>query len=37
MTEPDELAAAITTHLKNALEGIEAFSEELSGPSEELA
>lgn len=29
MTEPDELATAITTHLKNALEEIEAFSEEL--------
>jgi type I restriction enzyme M protein len=35
MTEPDELAAAITTHLKNALEEIEAFSEELA--SEEVA
>jgi type I restriction enzyme M protein len=30
MTKPDELAAAITTHLKNALEEIEAFSEELN-------
>jgi type I restriction enzyme M protein len=30
MTEPDELAAAITMHLKNALEEIEAFSEELT-------
>lgn len=30
MTEPEELAAAITTHLKNALEEIEAFSEELT-------
>jgi type I restriction enzyme M protein len=29
MTEPEELAAAISTHLKNALEEIEAFSEEL--------
>jgi len=29
MTEPDELASAITTHLRNALEEIEAFSEEL--------
>ena len=37
MTEPDELAAAITTHLKNALEEIEAFSEELAAPSEEVA
>jgi hypothetical protein len=33
MTEPDELAAAITGHLKAALEEIEALSEEL--PSEE--
>jgi len=30
MTEPEELAAAITMHLKNALEEIEAFSEELA-------
>jgi type I restriction enzyme M protein len=30
MTEPEELAAAITLHLKNALEEIEAFSEELA-------
>jgi type I restriction enzyme M protein len=30
MTEADELAAAITTHLRNALEEIEAFSEELA-------
>jgi type I restriction enzyme M protein len=37
MTEPDELAAAITTHLKNALEEIEAFSEELAAPTEEVA
>ena len=29
MTEPDELAAAICTHLKNALEEIESFTEEL--------
>src|ERR1019366_7026413 len=35
MTEPDELAAAITTHLRSALEEIEAFSEELT--SEEVA
>jgi type I restriction enzyme M protein len=34
MTEPDELAAAIITHLKNALEEIEAFSDELA--SEEV-
>jgi type I restriction enzyme M protein len=34
MTEPEELAAAISTHLKNALEEIEAFSEEVSTPSE---
>jgi type I restriction enzyme M protein len=32
MTEPDELAAAIAAHLKNALEEIEAFSEELGEP-----
>lgn len=30
MTEPEELAAAITMHLKNALEEIEAFGEELA-------
>jgi len=36
MTEPDELAAAITTHLRNALEEIEVFSEELS-QNEEVA
>lgn len=30
MTQADELAAAITTHLRNALEEIEAFTEELS-------
>jgi type I restriction enzyme M protein len=36
MTEPDELAAAVTTHLKNALEEIEAFSEELIAPNEEV-
>ena len=29
MTEPEELAAAITTHLKSALEEIEAFADEL--------
>ena len=34
MTEPDELAAAITTHLKNALEEIETYSEELSKATE---
>jgi type I restriction enzyme M protein len=37
MTEPDELAAAITTHLRNALEEIEAFSEDLVPPTKELA
>jgi len=37
MTEPDELAAAITAHLKNALEEIETFSEELAATSEEVA
>jgi type I restriction enzyme M protein len=35
MTEPNELAAAITKHLKNALEEIEALTEELT--SEEVA
>ena len=30
MTEPEELAAAITTHLKNALEEIEALTDELA-------
>ncbi len=29
MTEPEELAAAITNHLKSALEELDAFSEEL--------
>jgi type I restriction enzyme M protein len=29
MTEPDELSAAIMTHLKTALEEMEAFNEEL--------
>jgi len=29
MTEPEELATAILTHLKNAFEEIEAFGEEL--------
>lgn len=33
LSEPDELAAAIAAHLKNALEEIEALSDELS-PSE---
>jgi type I restriction enzyme M protein len=37
MTEPDELTAAITTHLKNALEEIEAYSEDLALPVEEVA
>jgi type I restriction enzyme M protein len=30
MTEPDELAAAIAKHLKNALEDIEALSQEIT-------
>jgi type I restriction enzyme M protein len=34
MTEPDELAAAIATHLKNALEEVEAFSEALTASTE---
>lgn len=37
MTEPDELAAAITTHLKNALEETEAYSEELANATQETA
>jgi type I restriction enzyme M protein len=37
MTEPDELSSAIITHLKNALEEIEAFGEEVSAPTEEVA
>jgi type I restriction enzyme M protein len=37
MTEPDELAAAITAHLKNALEEIDALNEELVAASEEVA
>jgi type I restriction enzyme M protein len=37
MTEPDELAAAITRHLKNALEEIEAFSGEMAASAEEVA
>lgn len=37
MTEPDELSAAIAAHLKNALEEIEAFSEELAAQGEEVA
>lgn len=37
MTEPDQLAAAIMAHLRNALEDIEAFSEELTAPTEEVA
>lgn len=36
MTQPDELAVAITTHLKNALEEIEAFSQELTTADEEV-
>jgi type I restriction enzyme M protein len=37
MTEPDELAEAISVHLKNALEEIESYSEELAAPVEEVA
>jgi hypothetical protein len=36
MTEPDELATAIVGHLRNALEEIEAFSEELATPAERI-
>jgi hypothetical protein len=34
MTEPDELATAIAMRLKNALEEIEAFNEELKEQEE---
>lgn len=34
MTEPDELAAAISAHLRNALEAIEVFSAELNQDGE---
>jgi type I restriction enzyme M protein len=34
MTEPDELAVAIAGHLRNALEEIEAFGEEIGTPVE---
>lgn len=37
MTEPDELAAAITSHLKNALDEMDAFSGELTIPAEDIA
>lgn len=37
MTEPEELLFAITGHLKNALEEIDAFGEELGAPVEESA
>jgi type I restriction enzyme M protein len=37
MTEPDELYAAIVTHLKTALEEIEAFGEEVGTPAEDVA
>ena len=37
MTEPDELAAAITTHLRNALEEIEAYSDELANAAQGAA
>ncbi len=37
MTEPDELVAAITRHLKNALDEIEGFTEELAATNGELA
>jgi type I restriction enzyme M protein len=37
MTGPDELAAAIAVHLKNALEEIEAYSDELAASSKEMA
>ena len=37
MTEPNELSAAIIAHLKNALEEIEAFAEELTTAVEDVA
>jgi type I restriction enzyme M protein len=37
MTAPDELAAAIVGHLKNALEEIESLAEDITGQSEEIA
>jgi type I restriction enzyme M protein len=37
MTEPEELTAAITAHLKNALEEIEAFTDDLASPGEGVA
>jgi type I restriction enzyme M protein len=37
MTQPGELAAAITRHLKSALDEIEAFSEEIAAPTEGAA
>lgn len=37
MTEADELVAAITGHLRNALEEIATFSDGLASPVEELA
>jgi type I restriction enzyme M protein len=37
MTEPDELYAAIVTHLKTALEEMEAFGEELGTSAEDVA
>jgi type I restriction enzyme M protein len=33
MTEPDELAAAIVTHLRKALQEVEALSEDLGAPT----
>jgi type I restriction enzyme M protein len=36
MTQPNELTAAITAHLKNALEEIAAFTEELTAPAEDM-
>jgi len=37
MTEPEELATAITNHLKNALEEIDALSDALAPNSREVA
>ncbi|HJR60317.1 MAG TPA: N-6 DNA methylase, partial [Vicinamibacterales bacterium] len=37
MTDPDELAAAIVGHLKNALDEIESFADDLESPGTEVA
>jgi type I restriction enzyme M protein len=37
LTEPDEIAAAITLHLRAALEDVEAIGDELNGVPTEAA